>query len=415
MNYKEFSGINSLYDDKEVCKVFDCILAKNIQPITRPSSLTNDYDEYSKTFINYFHEFLYGNKTAIEVLKKINDITNIYDVKINPSNSLNGFIIFIITSMIIVLMLLSLIFLFIDKYKKYFNIFSIDLWILIFIGFVISLSFIFMEYGKANILKCHFRYIFLSLGFTFIFCPILYKLIINFPYQNKNNIIFKWINKTKNKYIFLFLFSLYDIILNLLLIIPSFEIKDHTIKYGKNFQTCENENPFGITLFILFIVEKVFILIAIFILIFMEWNIYTSLLDIRLITTCMYITTLILIGCTIYNFIKAKDYNSHFIIPSLIDILYILSNYFFIYGIRLFLLKSENGKENRITSFLKSTNGSKIKNFTNSMLYDTNTNSESKKAIISYILSYHYFSGRETEQNEEINTSNHFSVSVLDN
>ena len=147
----------------------------------------------------------------------------------------------------------------------------------------------------------------------------------------------------------------------------------------------------------------------------MEWNIYTSLLDIRLITTCMYITSLILIGCTIYNFIKAKDYNSHFIIPSLIDILYILSNYFFIYGIRLFLLKSENGKENRITSFLKSTNGSKIKNFTNSMLYDTNTNSESKKAIISYILSYHYFSGRETEQNEEINTSNHFSVSVLDN
>jgi len=101
------SGIKSLYDDEDVCKIVNCELIKNIQFIARPSSLTNNYNEYSTTFRNYLYEFLYGDKNAEEVLNKINDITKIYKISIKLSHSSSGLIIFIINMIICIITIIT--------------------------------------------------------------------------------------------------------------------------------------------------------------------------------------------------------------------------------------------------------------------------------------------------------------------
>ncbi|ORX81333.1 periplasmic binding protein-like II, partial [Anaeromyces robustus] len=60
--FKKFSGITSLYNDENVCENKDiCAVNKNIQPIARPISLTNDYNGYSEKFRYYIYKYLYGD------------------------------------------------------------------------------------------------------------------------------------------------------------------------------------------------------------------------------------------------------------------------------------------------------------------------------------------------------------------
>eukprot|EP00833_Pecoramyces_ruminatium_P008823 jgi/Orpsp1_1/1182855/evm.model.c7180000082928.1 len=86
--FKYNSGILSIYEDEKLCSSYNCNTFKNIQHVGRPNTLTYDYDDYSEKFRNYIFEFLYGNKTAYEVLKRVNDITKIYYVSINGDNSM---------------------------------------------------------------------------------------------------------------------------------------------------------------------------------------------------------------------------------------------------------------------------------------------------------------------------------------
>eukprot|EP00833_Pecoramyces_ruminatium_P005518 jgi/Orpsp1_1/1179550/evm.model.c7180000069828.1 len=72
------TGINDLYDDEEICKILDCELIKSVQPIARPVSLYTSYDEYSFKVQKFLGEFLYGNRTASEVLNDIENLTKIY-------------------------------------------------------------------------------------------------------------------------------------------------------------------------------------------------------------------------------------------------------------------------------------------------------------------------------------------------
>ena len=83
----------------------------------------------------------------------------------------------------------------------------------------------FTEYGEVKNWKCNFKYLFIYIfGLTLIFIPILYKLLINFPYNNENNKIYRWIHQKKNKYLFIFSFLSHEIFFHLLLIVTSYEI-----------------------------------------------------------------------------------------------------------------------------------------------------------------------------------------------
>ncbi|OUM61738.1 hypothetical protein PIROE2DRAFT_12195, partial [Piromyces sp. E2] len=81
------SAISEIYNDDEICIHVDCEFFKSIQPIARPTNKINDYTKYSENFRNYIYEFLYGNITSYEVLKKINDITKIYYISINSEDT----------------------------------------------------------------------------------------------------------------------------------------------------------------------------------------------------------------------------------------------------------------------------------------------------------------------------------------
>jgi len=409
MNYKACSGINSLYDDKEVCEVYDCDLAKSIQFISRPSSITNNYDEYSKYFRQYLYEFLYENEDVEWVLEKIDDIVKIYEITIDTSETLVGLIVFAITLLIIIMISLSFIFLLIEKYKKIFNFFSIDLWILIFIGFILSLCFIFTEYGEVNKLRCSLKYYFLNQGLTLIFIPIFYRLLINFPFKSEDNKYYKWIKG--NKFLIIFLFVLYDIILILIFIIPSVDIRVNEIVDGKNFRICHEKNKYENIILSLFYSEKIIILFANLLLIFMEWNLYTSIIEIRLITLSLYATFLISIGFIIYYFINIKDYISYFIIRSMIIILFVLSNHIFLYGSRLLLYYSAKGKKPKLR-YIKPASTVTTNNFSNSK-----TNSKiitdmkkSRNSVLSIILSYHYYLGKDNDIEEGIISTNNYST-----
>jgi len=58
-----FSGIYSLYKEKELCDMGDlCDIYKNVQPVVKPISRTNDYLEYSQRIRRYIYKFRTKNK-----------------------------------------------------------------------------------------------------------------------------------------------------------------------------------------------------------------------------------------------------------------------------------------------------------------------------------------------------------------
>jgi len=148
-----FSGIIDLYDDVEVCEIADCKFRKRVQSLGRPSSNLYDYDTYSKKFRNYIYEFLYGNKTAMEVLKRVEDITKVYYISLDTKNTSFGVISFGISLFMTILMILSLFFLFKNKFQPYFNFLSNDFWIVILLGLIIINNVSFFEFGNKTRLK----------------------------------------------------------------------------------------------------------------------------------------------------------------------------------------------------------------------------------------------------------------------
>jgi len=404
---KELSAINALYNDKDVCEVIECDLIKKIQPIARPSLLTENYDEYSSQLRNYFYEFLYGNKTASEALRNIYNIINIYDVSMNPSKNTTGFLIFITTILIITFMILSLIFLFIPKYKKYFSFINVHSWLIMIVGFIMILSVIFTQYGTVTKFKCQLKFILNSFGYTFISVPILHRLLINFPEENK---LFTWLNNSKCQ--FFLIFILYDIIFNSLLFITSFKITDVFIKDGENYQICEIENKLGLTLMTLVIIEKGLILFSISFLLFLEWNIKATEKDIKLQIPSLFMNILLIISIILIKNITINSYIARFSIFCIINIIFVVSYYFFTYGIRIFFLiflpykQSDEVDIDKVRSFCQS---SKISSRISKSEISTKS-SKKLKIISTKILQYHYYTGEKEENNGIISSKTAIST-----
>ena len=353
-----YSGIKEIYEEEDVCNIVNCHFFKNIQPIGRPSHV-NDYDKYSENFLRYINDFFYKNETALETLKKIENITKIHYISFMLNDTYIGFIYTIMIIGFIIFMLFSLIFLFIEKFKYYYTFLPEDFWILTIIGIIIILSTIYIETGKRNLKKCYLNLIFLFHGFSLTKIPIFYKLICNFPEENK---IREWISE--HKYIFLFIFIFIDITLLILLIIPSYKIKKIEISDGENFEICNIENKISISIIAINLLIKILILLAILILIYIEWNREDSYYDIRFIVSAIYTDFLIIIISFIIFFLNIENYKISYILYSSLCLLYSLCNYICIYGIRIMLAIMK--KDNDRSLFIKKVNqyfiNSSIKN-----------------------------------------------------
>lgn len=211
--------ISSLNNDSFSIK--ECSFLKNLHLIIMPTSKFESSSEYTKKFINYAYDFIYRNEgTANEALRKINNLTKIYSISININESVIGFIFFIITSLVLLSILLSLVVLYIKKFNPYYMFLSKDFWIISMMGLIIFLCSIFTNFGQKSTFKCYLFLVLLMLGFTLNLAPFFYKLIINFPENNK---ISRWVYG--HRYQFLLILISIDIILIFYILLKSTILK----------------------------------------------------------------------------------------------------------------------------------------------------------------------------------------------
>ncbi|ORX77361.1 periplasmic binding protein-like II [Anaeromyces robustus] len=394
------SPIPSLYFDDDVCQYLDCELFKNIQLTVRPNDKASDYSNYSENFRNKIYEYLYGEKSAHEVLQEIDDITKIYYFSINNENSLGGKIYFIINIIISVIMVLLTGFLFIEKYKKYFEFESKMFYYIIILGILLITWNPFTKLGKVESYKCNLQSILLNYGYTLIIIPILYKLIINFPETNKISL---WIKD--KKMIFLSIFLVIDTLLITIYILSSpYTIEKETIN-GKNYNTCQLTNLFSIIIFYIMIIYQILLFLTIIILIFIEWNISETYYDVRFIMSSISVDILLVTIIFILQYMRKSNYVVYFSIYSWIFFIFGLSNYIFLYAIKIFcaLIKLENEEELIIQDikykFQTTTSDSKFSGNGSTSLTSSLNKPDSHVSIPQKLLNYHFRSSIVNSQN----------------
>lgn len=407
-------GIKSLFYDIDACNDADCDLFQQLQLVSIPNYLINDYDYYSEYFKGYISDFLYGNATAESTLKNIENISKIYYITIDTKDSSFGLNIFISVLTIITIMLLSLIFLFIHDYNPFFEFLPQEYWIFTVIGSILIICICYTKFGLLTIFKCHLVIVFFSIGFTLTFIPFLQKLIINFPENNKiSKLVYK------HHILFSLFFIFIDILLNIILYYEPYSIITEYINNGRNFQKCILKNKIGKLIIILLIIYKFIIILSILILSFIEWNIKKTHYDIRFFISVVYIDILCIVILYIFQLIEINNYISYYSIRGLLIILISISNYMFLYGYRvifgilhkknlnlLFINNinkkfinndtSINESNNVTTTYNNSTDiDEKNENYTKSII-------SNKSSLMSKIMNYHYL----TEGNDENIKSN---------
>ncbi|ORX50297.1 periplasmic binding protein-like II [Piromyces finnis] len=352
INNQLFSGISDLYDDPEVCAAINCSLLKSVQLTARPTNKTKDYNGYSEKFRNYIYEYLYGDKSPKEVLKNIDDITRFYHLPISNESTPIGTIIFVTFIFLSIIMLLSLTFLIIDKYKPFFIFLSNDLWIFIIIGSILTMSTCLTVLGEMTTLKCQLQVLLLSVGFTLSIIPVFYKLIVNFPERND---ISQFINK--KKYLFIFLFLLYDILLNSLPFDSAFILDEKLVDHGQNFKMCRI-TKYGKLLLGLLLAIKISTIICILFFIFVEWNIENIRSDIRFLSAAIYMDIVSIGVLLLASFIDINNYIVFYSIPAFIFILFALTNYSLLYAYRIFKAHNMENNNNLYTDSFEKNNSS---------------------------------------------------------
>jgi len=378
MNHHLFSAIPSLYGDMTVCEVVDCGFFKSIQPIVRPISVIKDYDTYSIHFRNYIYEYLYDNKiSAREALKKINDITRFYEITIKTDDSVVGLILFIVPLIFIIIMLVSLVLLRYLKLRKYFSFLPIDFWVLTIIGNIMMMCIGYFGYGTLSPLKCQFKLLFFSLGLCFNYVPILYKLIVDFPIINKKSL---WVEK--HRYVFFLFFILLDILFNSISIgLSSYRVDNIESLIYPSFKVCKvnyNMNSFIVGVIHVY---KVLLLLAMEVLVFLEWNLLIMGYDVRLISTLLITDIFYIIFFIIFYYIKFENYLIYFAMNQSFYIIFSLSNYMIFYGIRMILIILQ---KNNLTTILSLDFNSKPESDEKNVTFMKNSNPNESNNTNSY-------------------------------
>ncbi|KAL6604136.1 hypothetical protein U3516DRAFT_815546 [Neocallimastix sp. 'constans'] len=378
---RNMSGITSFYEDEDICININCDLIKKLQPITRITNMTWNFEKYYEKFRTNIYDYLYRDSEAKKILKNTEDLTKIYYISLDKNESFTGILIIAIVITLAFLMMLSLVCLFIKKFD--FDFLPKGYWFISIIGLIFILMLCVVKLGRVTDLKCHLYTLFMTVGYTFNIVPILYKLIINFPENNK---VSYWVNQ--HKYLFFVLFVFVDLILNGILFLLPHKIKIVNVIEGENFEKCRMNNMIGSLVTALLILYKVFIILVVLVLIFSEWCLEKTKFEIRFIVSTIYIDIICIIILLYMHFITIRSYISYLLIRIGIIIVIAISNYIFTYGFRLIvpLLKE---KEKNIL------NGSTFNCIKSTQQYSGNKDSESgtmtnKSSVLSKLVSYHY-------------------------
>jgi len=391
------SAITSIYEEEDVCaNIKNCKMFRDPQPIAKPVDLTNDFNEYSSRFTNYFYDFLYRDEDPSKMLKAMVDLSKIYDVNINSKETYLGLITVFLFSVFIFLMLLSLLFLHIKRFNKCYTFLSNTSWYLIIFGIICILSSGYTKFGMVTNSKCHFHNVLISLGYSLIYVPILSKLLIYFPEENK---ITKW---TKNNNLkFNSILITVNMMLNGLSFIDKYNIVNIILNEGENFQKCKMNHVFTIAIYILLIIYYVLIILLLLLLIFIEWNLQKIIYDIRFVLSSIYMNIITFVILFIFNFLEINNYLLYFGLYELLLFIISVVNYITLYGIRILLpemMSRDNESEiiDKIrvheSTYEKSDNITVNSNLASTVSKESEQSRVSLKSnsIYTRILEYHY-------------------------
>jgi len=366
-----YSAITELYDEDEVCNIIECDIIKDALPFTFENNDEDRFgnDNYIAKFRDYLFEYIYNDRPLNDVIKKIEDMTKRYEFLLTTNDSNSGLTMFIIFLVLSSCIILSLILLFIGKFENRFKFLSKDLWIITVLGSLIIMSSIVTLYNGESDTNCHLRITLISVGFVLSICPFLIKLITNFPLRNKFSMWFE-----RNKYISILLIMIFTGGLNGLFAISSYDMKTISMS-GKLYDKCIMRNTFGNIIYYIIQMFDVFIIIISLILIFMEWNLQETSLDIKYLATALFMDTLSIILLNIIEKITL-DYVIYNVLLSVNILFFAVSNHLFTYLIRIVFSPGSSELEDSRKILGKVTTYSSSKKF--SVINSSVTNSNSK-------------------------------------
>jgi len=378
--FRSYTGIKKLYDDKEVCDILNCSLVKEAQTVHREfKDIDNtNVDKYCSDIVNIFDSFLFKGKSTEEALSEIVDISKIYFVTLNNTFGLISFILLILTACFLILVFVLLLQ---KKYKKKYSFFTLDLWIIYCLGYMVILFSEFLNYGKLSGEKCQTRYSLLFIGINLTTIPILYKLLISFPTKRKFSQ-----SLVGNKDIFITIFVGIEVLLNIALLNTPFTTEeiyfDNTV-VNKNFKRCTMTSTTGNVIILIDIIIKTIEVVCILILSYIEWNVKEIYEDVRAIVINEYINNFSFILLIIFNYIDINNYEYIFFIHSIFIIIICMTNYINILSINLFLIsKGKNSNVINIRPYYSSSSnkGSSV----------VSSGMPEKNNFLKKIVSYHY-------------------------
>jgi len=389
-----YSAIKDIYDDEDICALLNCDFFKNVQLIKRPMlDIVDDYNQYSDQYRAFAYEFMYGDKSAEETLTKINEITRYFDFSLSTYDSPVGLILFIVIIIITLIIVASLLFLNIPNFQNFFSFLPKDLWYVVILGIVVLLCYNYLGFGPVTVVKCHLQLLSISLGLTLIFIPVLYKLICNFPEENDKS---QWV--FEHKYLFVGAFVFLDILLNVICIATPFDVEEmNYYNVNRNYKKCKM-NGSGLIMEYLIIGLKIIFVFAMTFLIFIEWSLRETVYDVKFIISGIYVDVLSIILIVIIEYIKFDNYIVYNTIHQLIFLLFVVSNYFFLYGIRIIVALFAKEKDDM---FNFSTSSAKLKNKyvsgqntnvsekTENTSIDNSSNDNRKSKVLK-MMNYHY-------------------------
>jgi len=341
--YGYISGIPSLYMDEEVCSIkeINCPAFQKTQLIARPTEFVDNYSSFSERYRNFIYDFLYGSQSAKEVLKKVDDISKIHQITVTGEESYIGLFNVITVTTLSVIMLLSSFLLYHPKFQPNLQFLSNDFWVICIIGSCLMMHSIYSEIGEIQVLKCHLKPILLNLGFTLNFIPIFHRLVVNFPEKNRVSSF-----ACHHRYLFFLFFLAMDLLFYSLYYLAPYDVRMVTVVDGKVYFICKSGN--GLTKLILYslVLAKVFLILLSLALIFLEWHLRETSLDLKFLLVAILTD---LLCCSILfiltnSKIQSNDFLSYYTVFSILVIIFSIADYFFLYGIKLMITLLRNNK-----------------------------------------------------------------------
>jgi len=371
-----FSPNMDLYNDTEVCNMIECNIIHDALPfqfMSNDEKLFGD-DNYHIVYRENMFEYLYKNKSLRNVLKIIDDYTRIYEFTLNTDDSYAGITIFLVYLILSISIALSLLFIFIKKLENRFKFLSKNLWGVTTLGSLILLSSILTQYGEVKNGKCQLRFSLINVGFVLSICPSLLKLISNFPQYNKISVWFE-----KNKYVALVIIMVFTVGLNKIFSLSSYTLQNINMSGEGHYLKCYMKGVFGNIIYSILLFYDFFIIFISLALIFMEWNLKETALDIKYLATALFMDTLSLILLIIFDKIVFKSYIIYNIILALNVILFSVSNHIFIYLVRILPIFRPDSEYEDPRTILGKITGSNTESKLRSMMGSSSHNKRSTR------------------------------------